>query len=103
MVPTPVGAVVAVRCMFPLSLLTEGQGVPLGVAAGGAIVSDHKLIRATIESIPIERPKPSKKRPQHLCLDRGYDYAEARELAVASSPAGRNAPTPTSQCSTSPC
>jgi putative transposase len=63
------------------SLLSEGQGVPLGITPAGANVNDHKLIRATIESIPIERPKASKKRPQHLCLDRGYDYAEARELA----------------------
>jgi transposase len=27
------------------------------------------------------RPQPTKKRPQHLCLDGGYDYAEVHELA----------------------
>jgi putative transposase len=30
--------------------------------------------------MPIERPKPTRKRPQALCLDKGYDYNEVREL-----------------------
>ncbi len=29
------------------------------------------------------RPRPSVRRPQHLCLDKGYDYAEVRALACA--------------------
>ncbi|MGH7248128.1 MAG: IS5 family transposase [Pseudomonadota bacterium] len=62
------------------SLLTEGKGVPLGIAPAGANLNDFKLGRATIESIPIKRPKPTRKRPQGLCLDRGYDYNEVREL-----------------------
>ncbi len=28
----------------------------------------------------IERPKPTEKKPQNLCLDKGYDYPEVREL-----------------------
>jgi putative transposase len=36
--------------------------------------------RATLESIPIARQKPTKDKPQHLCLDKGYDYEEVREL-----------------------
>ncbi|MBA3400599.1 MAG: IS5 family transposase [Actinobacteria bacterium] len=63
------------------SLLTEGQGVPLGIAAAGANVNDFKLARDTLESIPIERPAPTSECPQGLCLDRGYDYPEVRELA----------------------
>jgi hypothetical protein len=42
--------------------------------------NDFKLGRATIESIPISRRKPTRRRPQGLCLDRGYDYNEVREL-----------------------
>ena len=29
-----------------------------------------------------ERPKPTRKRPQGLCLDRGYDYNEVRDLCA---------------------
>jgi transposase len=39
------------------------------------------MTRATLESIPIPRPKPTKKRPQGLCLDKGFDYDEVRDLA----------------------
>jgi len=39
-----------------------------------------KMSRATLESIPVERPKPTKRRPQGLCLDKGYDYNEVRDL-----------------------
>ena len=37
----------------------------------GANVNDHKLLRATIESVVVERPDCE----QHLCLDKGYDNA----------------------------
>lgn len=42
-----------------------------------------KLLEATLASPPIARPIPSDQRPQGLCLDRGYDYDQIRELAVA--------------------
>jgi transposase len=57
--------------------------VPVGVAVDGANRNDHKLLAATVESIPVERPTPSRRRPQGLCLDKGYDYDEARDLAQA--------------------
>ena len=63
------------------SLLCEGKGVPLGIADDGANRVDFKLSRQTIESIPIKRPEPSEEQPQNLCLDKGYDYDEVRELA----------------------
>ncbi len=40
----------------------------------------RKMARATLESIPIDRPKPTQEDPQHLCLDKGYDYDEVRAL-----------------------
>jgi putative transposase len=55
--------------------------VPLGLAVAGANRNDHKLMRATIEAIPVERPAPTPDEPQHLCLDKGYDYDEPRALA----------------------
>lgn len=60
---------------------TEGGGLPIGVAVAGANVNDFKLARETIESIPLDRPKPTRTQPQGLCLDKGYDYDEVRALA----------------------
>jgi putative transposase len=62
------------------SLLTEGSGVPIGLAVAGANRNDFKMARATIESIPVERPVPTEDHPQGMCLDKGYDYDEVREL-----------------------
>lgn len=42
-----------------------------------------KLLAATLDSIPVPRPKPTTRRPQRLCLDRGYDFRSVRELVVA--------------------
>jgi putative transposase len=41
-----------------------------------------KLLEPTLESVPIARPIPDEESPQGLCLDRGYDYDEIRELVV---------------------
>jgi transposase len=62
------------------SLLTEGHGVPIGLAIEGANRHDMKLVRPTIESIVIERPEPSEEQPQGMCLDKGYDYDEVRDI-----------------------
>jgi putative transposase len=43
------------------------------VVVAGANVHDTKLLKATIESIVVERPEPTEAAPQHLCLDKGYD------------------------------
>lgn len=61
------------------SLLTEGQGVPVGLVVAGANRPDLKLVKETIKSIVVKRPRPTKKRPQGMCLDKGYDYAEVRD------------------------
>jgi putative transposase len=60
------------------SVLTEGHGVPVGVAVAGANRHDMKLVRATIESIVVERPTPTEEEPQGMCLDKGYDFDEVR-------------------------
>lgn len=64
------------------SLLVEANGIPIGVAVEGANRNDFKMARQTIASIPIERPEPSEETPQGMCLDKGYDYDEVRELLV---------------------
>lgn len=62
------------------SLLTEGHGVPIGLAIEGAQRHDMKLVRPTIESIIVERPAPNEEQPQGMCLDKGYDYDEVRDI-----------------------
>ena len=62
-------------------MLVEADGVPVGLAVAGANVNDFKLARETIDNIPVKRPRPSLHKPQGLCLDKGYDYAEVRDLA----------------------
>jgi len=55
--------------------------VPIGLAVQGANRNDFKMMGETLESIPVKRPKPTRKKPQGLSLDKGYDYDEARDLA----------------------
>jgi len=64
------------------SVLVDGDGGPLGVAIEGANVPDCKLLRATIEAIVAERPRPTAKHPQNLCLDKGYDNPTGRNATV---------------------
>ena len=62
------------------SLLTDGHGVPIGLAIDGANRHDMKLVRATIESLVAARPEASEEEPQGMCLDKGYDYEAVREI-----------------------
>src|SRR5512135_2439091 len=62
------------------SLLTEGHGLPIGLEIEGANRHEMKRLRPTIEGIIIERPEPSEEQPQGMCLDKGYDYDEVREI-----------------------
>jgi putative transposase len=45
----------------------------------GANRHDMKLVKQTVNSLVVKRPRPTKKRPQGMCLDKGYDYAEVRD------------------------
>src|SRR5262249_7610377 len=57
-----------------------GEGGRGGGGIGGPNRHDKKLVEATIDSIPVERPAPTPEHPQGMCLDKGYDYANTREL-----------------------
>jgi len=54
--------------------------VPIGLAIDGANRHDSKMVQATLESIPVKRPKPTRKKPQGMCLDKAYDYDNVRDL-----------------------
>jgi putative transposase len=59
-------------------VLTEAHGVPLGLVVAGANRHDMKWVKQTVTSVVVPRPRPTKKRPQGICLDKGYDYEEVR-------------------------
>ncbi len=54
------------------SILTDRRGMPIGLAISGANTHDQKLLFETLDSTPVRRP-PRTGRPQHICLDKGYD------------------------------
>jgi len=49
----------------------------------GANVADTRLLAETIEAVVLERPKPTPKHPQNLCLDKGYDNPTGHKTAAA--------------------
>ena len=62
--PTPLTAAKAGSS----GLLTEAQGIPVGLAVDGANRHDMKLVRATVDSLPVPRPAPSPDQPQGMCI-----------------------------------
>lgn len=54
--------------------------MPIGLAVAGANRVDFKLLKETLQSIPVERPEPTQEAPQGMCLDKGYDFEEVRAL-----------------------
>lgn len=64
------------------SLLTEAHGIPVSLAMDGANRHDMKLVKPTLEDLKLNRPRPTAALPQGLCLDKGYDYKEVRELVA---------------------
>lgn len=62
--------------------MVEAQGGPLGIAISGANTPDCKLLAVTLDAIVVERPLPTEERPQHLCLDKGYDNPSGERAAL---------------------
>jgi putative transposase len=48
------------------------------LVVAGANRHDMKLVKQTVNSLVVNRPRPTTKRPQGMCLDKGYDYEEVR-------------------------
>ena len=61
-------------------VLTDGRGVPLSVVITAANVHDKWMVAEVLDAIVLRAPR-GPRRPRHLCLDKGYDYADA-EAAV---------------------
>ena len=59
-------------------MLTDIKGIPLSVAVDGANRQDKMFVKNTLDAIIIERP--SHKIIQNMCMDRGQDFPDIREL-----------------------
>ena len=64
------------------SIVVEGGGGPLGLVVAPANVHDTKLLSQTLNAVVAERPKPTPKAPQNLCLDKGYDNPTGEKAAL---------------------
>lgn len=60
------------------SVLTDGNGIPLSIVVDGANRHDKMLVKGTLDAIVIQRP--SHKIVQNICMDKGYDFPDIREL-----------------------
>jgi putative transposase len=61
-------------------VLTDGGGVPSGLAVEGANRHDFKMTREPLERIPSARPEPTADQPHGMGLDQGDDVDEVRDL-----------------------
>ena len=55
--------------------------MPVGLAVVGANRHDVKMTRETPAGMPVQRPRPTRRKPQGLCVDKGRDYDEPRDIA----------------------
>jgi len=57
-------------------VLCDRRGAPLSVTITAANCNDMTVALPTVDRIVAPRPEPRPYHPQHLCLDKGYDYPE---------------------------
>ena len=61
-------------------LLTEANGLPVGLTVTGANVHDIKQVQDVLHHMPFLPPHPDDEQVQHFCADKGYDSKEVRSL-----------------------
>jgi putative transposase len=72
------------KCGTKRHLLIDGNGAPLGLHLTGAQRHDMKGLAALLTSgLLVPRPKPTRRKRQHLCLDKAYDYPEIDQLVAS--------------------
>jgi len=62
------------------SVWCDAAGIPVAVTIDGANRHDMKLLPDTLDALAVNKPRPTADRPQSMCLDKGYDYPEVRDL-----------------------
>ena len=50
------------------------------MVVAGPNIHDTRLSGLTLEAVVAERPIPTKREPQRLCLDKGYDNPTGRNV-----------------------
>jgi len=70
------------KCGTKRHVLSDRRGAPVAVQVTAANTHDMRALFDTLDHPVVRRPKPAPSRPQHLCLDKGYDYP-AIERGVA--------------------
>jgi transposase len=64
-------------------VLIDGNGAPLAFHLTGANRTDMKGLPVLLRhGLLTQRPQPCDATPQHICLDKGYDYTEIDELVA---------------------
>jgi len=63
-------------------VLTDGRGVPLAALVTAANVHDKWMVASVLDAVVLKASR-GPRRPENLCLDKGYDFADA-EAAVRS-------------------
>jgi len=58
-----------------------GRGVPLAVVLSGTNRHDMEKLGDVLDAIVVPVPMPDEQIEQHVCLDRGYAYAECQQIA----------------------
>ncbi|RSK38459.1 IS5 family transposase [Hymenobacter perfusus] len=61
-------------------LLTEAQGLPVGLAVTGANVADVIQVQAVFDSMPVLPSPDTDEFPQGFCADKGHDAKAVRHL-----------------------
>ena len=59
--------------------MTDGRGVPLSVTITAANVHDKWLVGEVLDDVMVRAPGGAPLRPKHLCLDKGYDFADTEQ------------------------
>jgi putative transposase len=71
------------KCGTKRHLLSDGNGAPLGLDLTGANRHDMKGLAELLgKGLIVPPPKPSRRKRQHLCLDKAYDYDESDQLVA---------------------
>ncbi len=65
------------------SILTDGNGIPIAIVIESANRHDMKLTEATLAAQRIVPEDHPVEKPRNICLDKGYDYDEVREIIKA--------------------
>jgi transposase len=59
--------------------LTDERGAPVSVVLTAANVHDKWLAGKTLDAIAITHTNGKPIRPEHLCMDKGYDYKDTEQ------------------------